>query len=217
MFVIIQEEGPVFMTKLQFLALEGDAVLFPEDRDQHFVFEPSLCGMPVYVEEVGVLGGGTVFEDVHPPGVLPTLDVHVVRHDVENVPHFKGAQDRHEPIESLFTAYPGVDYVGVYDFVSVAASSWCHEIGRRVYIADAQVAQVGNEPCRVVIGNAVAELKPVRRDGDPRRKGPSSYFQPFASLLRKRDRHRMISTCRFVRHVGPYPPASPLPAIWRPR
>ncbi len=170
-------------------------------------------GVPVDVEEVRVGGGGAIFEDVHPPRVLSTLDVHVIRHDIENMSHFMRVQSLHEPDKSLFAAYFRVERVGINDVVTIGASPRYLETGGGVDVGYAQVVEVGNEARRVIIGEAAVELKPVGGDGYSRKarlfhwhfQGPGRIPGNTASTLNE-------SPCPIRRKDSTHLAASPFPA-----
>ena len=85
--VVADDEQAVAIGELQLLALEDGAVLIAEDRDEHFVGELVLHRMPFDVEEASEARARPVLEHVEPPRIRGLGDAHVIRHDVEHVPH----------------------------------------------------------------------------------------------------------------------------------
>ena len=84
--VVVHGEGAVGVLQPQLPALQHDAVVITEHREQDLAAQLLLQWSPVDVEVIGVGRGAPVLEHVLPPGVGAAGDTHVVRHHVDEHP-----------------------------------------------------------------------------------------------------------------------------------
>ena len=96
--VVVHGECAVGVLQPQLAALQHDAVVIAEHREQDLAAQLLLQRPPVDVEVLGVGGGAAVLEHVLPPGVGAAGDAHVVRHHVDEHAHAALAQLRGERV-----------------------------------------------------------------------------------------------------------------------
>ena len=157
-----QHDHAVAERELQLAALEDVAVLIAQDRQEQLGVELRLDGTPVDVEEDRGGRAGTVLEQIVPPGVGAGPDAHVVRHEVDDVPHAVRGNRRRERRVRLGAAHLRIDFVVVGDVVAVRAAGRRGEIRRRVAGIDAETREVRTTSRAAVSGNAAMDLQPVR-------------------------------------------------------
>ena len=166
--VVVEIKRPVLETQGQFAVLQNRPVLVAEDGIEHLVLQLLFDRLPVDVEKIGVPRARAVFEQIHPPEVLPALDAHVIRHDVEQQPQVVAAQLDRQGRVLRFAPQLRVQAVGIEDVVAVQASRPGLETGRGVEVADPQPVQVADEVPSVVEAEVPVELQPVGGDGNAR-------------------------------------------------
>ena len=108
MFVVAYEERALDQDQLQLLLLQDLSVLVAQDRKQDLVQELFLDRRPVDIEVHGIGRRAAVLEHIEPPVVLGALDAHVVRHDVQHLPHVVALQFRDQGRVILFAADLGI-------------------------------------------------------------------------------------------------------------
>src|SRR5256885_1337649 len=130
MLVIENAELALLRIKLQleFAAIEDSAVLIAQDRDQNFELQFIFERFPIDVEKFGVRGRLTVLENVEPPGVVGSHHTHVVRHDVEDLPHAVLAQRSNEGFEIFNCTDLGIENLVINNVVTMRASRASLEI-----------------------------------------------------------------------------------------
>jgi hypothetical protein len=136
-------------------------VLVGEDRDENFIAEALLGGVPIDVEEAGVAAVGAVFEDVPPVAIL-FAETHVVGDDVEDLAEAVLAEGFVEALVSFGAAEFFVYFAMIYDVVAMFASGRSLEIGRAIYMADTEFTEVCGDSRRVVEGEVFVELEAIR-------------------------------------------------------
>ena len=92
-------------SQLQFAQIEDAAVLISQDWNQNFSLEFILQRLPVDIEEVGITGGLSIFQDVQPPAVVTPHHSHVIGYDVQDLSHGVSAKFTNEELEVFLTAY----------------------------------------------------------------------------------------------------------------
>ena len=167
--VVADEQPAVVDAERQLLVAQHVAVEVAQDRQQHAVVlqEDGLAvgGMPVDIEELGVLGGGAVLQHVAPPGVFGAGG-HVVGHEVEQQPHAVVMQLFGELLELLVGADFGVDAHGVGDVVAVRTAAPGLEPGRGVEVADAELVEVRDQVAAVYEPEPLVKLQAVSGERD---------------------------------------------------
>ncbi len=143
--VAIKKERSLFIRHADLAALEHRPILVAEDRQQHLVLQARVDRPPVNVEVGCIHGAGTVFQNVHPPGVGRMVDAHVIGHHVDQPFHAVLAESGRERVESLLAAEFGVEPAVVRYVVTVRTARPCLQDGRRVDIAEAQFGEIGNQ------------------------------------------------------------------------
>ena len=154
-------EGAVGVLQPQLPALQHDAVVITEHREQDLAAQLLLQWSPVDVEVIGVGRGAPVLEHVLPPGVGAAGDAHVVRHHVDEHPHAALAQPRRQGLQILVGADLWVEMSVVGDVVAVGAARCGTEEWRRVECADPEVMEIRNDGACVRKGKPRVELDPI--------------------------------------------------------
>jgi hypothetical protein len=164
--VIAHEEAVLVQLESEFLPFESAAIKVAEDGKQDLVLlENSRLGdrrVPVDVEVSGVRRAGTVFEHVHPPGIVGA-GRHVVGHDVQKQSHAVTVEPFDQLLEFPLRPQLGVDAQGVRNVVAVGASAPGPETRRSVKVADAQLVEIGHQLASVHKTKIQAELDSVSR------------------------------------------------------
>lgn len=113
----------------QLLTFEHGAVLIAENRNQDFVGELVFDRVPLDVEEMRKPGARPVLEHVLPPPVGRLRNAHVVRHEIEDVPHVVRAK-RADPFAVFRVgADVRIERRGIGDVVAVRAARDRFQIG----------------------------------------------------------------------------------------
>src|SRR5215472_934521 len=152
--------------EFQIAFLEGRAVLIGQDRNQHFSLQFIFNRVPIDVEEVGVIGGFSVFKNIEPPRVVAAHDTHVIRDDVENLAHPMTVQLVDKSVVVLAGTDLGIQSVMVDDVVSVQTAGPRAQVRRGIDMADAESAEVGNNRDCVAKREMLIELQAVGRSWD---------------------------------------------------
>ncbi len=161
---------------------------------------------PVDIEEAGVHRGLAVLEHVHPPGVVAAEDAHVVRHEIEDVPHAVARAARRQALEVRGAADLRVERVVVDDVVAVRAAGARAKVRRAVQVADAERGQVGHERGGIGEGEAGVELQAIGGARDLRARAPRRRCRGASSR-----RHRRAPAATATRHGASSPPAVAAP------
>ena len=157
-------ERAVAIRELQLLSLEDRAVLIAENRNQHLVGELVLHRVPLDVEEAREAGARSVLEHVEPPGVRRLRNPHVIRHEIEHMPHRVRVELADPRPVVVCRAEVGVETRRVRDVVAVRTARHGLQVRRRVAVADAERVQVVDDRARVLEREAAVELQPISRD-----------------------------------------------------
>src|SRR5499425_809666 len=72
--------------ELKFTVAESLTVGIAKHREQNLVLDRQRRGMPIDIEVSCVRGSGSIFQNVHPPGIF-LIRCHVIGNDVEKQPH----------------------------------------------------------------------------------------------------------------------------------
>lgn len=159
--VVADEECPFLEGEDQFPLFQSRSVLVAEDRNEHLVGQLLLDRRPVHIEKGRVGRAGAVFHEVEPPLVASPLDAHVVRDEVEYLPHAVAPEAVAVGVEVLPGAEFRVQAVVVDDVVAVHAPGPGLEEGGGIDVAHPQGAQVGNDPLRILEAEPLVELEAV--------------------------------------------------------
>ena len=159
--IVGDEKGPLLEGDLQFLVFQDDPVLVSEDGNENLILELLFHRVPVDIKEVRIDRTGTVFHDIHPPYIVPTCDTHMVRNDIEDLPHPVSPEFQDHFVIFPFCAYLRVQGIVINDIVTVETPLLCLEIGRCIDISDAEGVEIGDDrPC-VREPEMAIELQPV--------------------------------------------------------
>ena len=120
------------------------------------------------VEIRRVEGTGAVFENVHPPLIERLANAHVVRDEIDDLPHAVRMQIRDPGIVLLARTDRGVQLVVIGDVVTMQAFRARLEIGRRIAITDTERIQIRHNFPRPRKGELPVKLQPVGRGGNTR-------------------------------------------------
>jgi hypothetical protein len=142
--------------------------LIPQDREQHFVLEIGLERFPIDVEVRRVDRAGPVFEHVHPPMVERLADAHVVRDEIDDLPHAVGVEVGDPSIVFGARTNSGIQLVVIGNVVAVQTLRARLEIRRRVTVADPERVEIRHDLARVGESELPVELQPVSRTRNPR-------------------------------------------------
>ena len=146
---------------LELACIEHATVLISQDRNEHGVAESRLGRLPFHVEVRGEVTRRPVFEHIGPPPVGRGGDRHVVRHDVEDLPHLHVLQCGCKTPESFFAAQFHVRTRVVDNVVAVRASGRRLKIGRAERVRDAQFGEVVADSSRGVEWKVGVKLKTI--------------------------------------------------------
>jgi hypothetical protein len=81
--------------------------------------EPGAGGIPVDVETVCEARVGTMAEQIHPPGIVPVTDAHVIGDEIEDEPKLVALAGAGEEPERGEAAEFGIDSIVIADVVAV--------------------------------------------------------------------------------------------------
>jgi hypothetical protein len=171
LFEVGDPELVLFVDESEFAAFEGAAVMVAEDREEDFLVESRVTGVPVDVEGGGEPGAMAVAKEISPPMVMGMADAHVVGDDIEEQAEVKSFEGAGEVLECGESAEFGVEAVGVADVIAVGAARAREKEWGGVEMADTEVGEVGGESCRVVESKAVMKLEAVGGAGEEGRMG----------------------------------------------
>src|SRR5687768_5896540 len=87
MLVITQVKGACFKMHLELTALQDASILIAQYREQDFILKIGLERLPLDVEVGRIDGTGAILQDVHPPLIERLADAHVVRDEIDHLPH----------------------------------------------------------------------------------------------------------------------------------
>jgi hypothetical protein len=124
--------------------------------------------MPFDVEVRRVNRARAIFEHVHPPLIERLADAHVVRDEIQNLPHAVRVQRLDPRIVIGPGTDRGIELVVIGNVVTVQAVRARLEIRRRVAIADAERVEIRHDLPRLGKRELPVELQPVSRSGDAR-------------------------------------------------
>ena len=157
----LDEEAPFPEQQAQLAVFQHLAVLVAEKREQHLAGQLLFHRLPVDVEEVRVGRAHAVFQHVHPPDILTAFDAHVVRHEIEDVPHAEALHLLdHRPV-ALFAPHLPVENRLVHDIVAVYAPFLGAQVGGGVHVADPQIVEIAYDLSRIGEGELRVELEPI--------------------------------------------------------
>jgi len=97
--------------------------------------------------------------------IVAAANAHVVGHDVHDQPHARAAQSGGQGVEPVPASQFGIEALMVHDVVAMGGAGPGHEDGGGVDMADAQVAQIGNDLQGMGKGEAGVKLQPVQGNG----------------------------------------------------
>ncbi len=165
-FPVVDSERAVLEDQLELAPLKHLAVLTTEEGQEHLAAQLTLDRIPVDIEVVRVAGSVPVLEHVLPPDVLPTLDAHVVWHEIDDQPQVTGMQRRDEGIEIVPRSDLGIQHPVVDHVVAVHGPRRRPEHGGHIDMGDAEIGQVRHDPLCIAKGELVIELQPIGRTRD---------------------------------------------------
>ena len=172
------DEGATVVDELQFLTLEHDAVLIAQNRNQQLVGQLVLDGMPFDVEEPREPGAWAVLEDVLPPWIRRRGDPHVVRYQIEYVPHAASGEGINPPPVVRIGADLGIEFRRVGDVVAMQTSGNRGQVRRGIAVADSERLQIIDDVRRVAEREQPVELKAIGRRGDSDGRHAGAALQP---------------------------------------
>ena len=167
-FVIADKKGPLLKNEPQILIFEDIPVLVSEDRDENLVPEFPFNRVPVDIKEIRIDRTRPVLEQIHPPEILLAGDAHMVRDNIEDLPHPVFSEFLCHFIVFLFCPDFRVQGVVVHDVISMQAPFPGFEIGGCIEVADAEGKEIRDDPLCVLKPEMPVELKPVSRHRDSR-------------------------------------------------
>jgi hypothetical protein len=162
--VVLDHETPFIglERELDLAALQLLAVGRAEKRREHLAAQRRIGRMPVHVEKARVRRVAAPFENIEPPRVFRAADAHVIRHHVDDQPHFVRAQLVHEAPQRLLAAEFRVHARVVHGVVAVRRAARRGRDRRRVGVADPERGEVVDLGGGVVEGEALVKLQPER-------------------------------------------------------
>ncbi len=166
---VADAEGAVHVLEADLLPLEHRTIAVAKNRQEDLVFQLRLQRVPVDVENRGVPRAGSVFQHVLPPRVGRLRDAHVVRHEVDDVPHVAPAQRLDEPPIRRLVSDLRIEPRRIRDVVAVCTARHRAEVTRRVDVRNPERVEVVHDPGGVVEGEGRVELQSIRRGGSGRR------------------------------------------------
>ena len=89
---VANQKAAIAPLHLDLFIFEHLTVVLAKDRNENFVAELFLRGMPLDVKVRGVRTGRAILENIPPPFVLRAGDRHVIGDDVENLPEVVAAE-----------------------------------------------------------------------------------------------------------------------------
>ena len=141
MIEIREMEGAGVEAELQLPSLEHRAVLIVKNRQQQLALQFRRDRIPVDVEVVGEHRARPVLEHIAPPSVGVDVEPHVVRDEVEDVPHVPRGERVREGVVIGFGPELGIELVVVADVVAVQAARTRLEDRRCIAIGDPSAAR----------------------------------------------------------------------------
>src|SRR5574340_1009585 len=87
--------------ELQAAIIEDRAVMLAEHGQQHLAAQFFIERLPIDVEVTGIDGSLAILEYIKPPVVVAAQHAHVIRHDLDTLPHAAFFQRRDKPLEIL--------------------------------------------------------------------------------------------------------------------
>ena len=168
---VAEKECAGLELQLEFAALEHAPVLVAENGKEHAVVEVALERMPVDVEMRRVDRALPVLQHVGPPCIDRRTDAHVVRDEIDDLPEAVLVQSGDELIKILARADGGIQLIVIADVVAMQAVRARAEKGRRIDVADPEIAQVRHEVARLAEGEVLVELQAIGRRRDAGRSG----------------------------------------------
>ena len=84
-------QEPITAFRLPLRAYALSAIRFSQDGEQHtFVHLLTWRGVPGHIKEAGIRGCGAVFQHIVPSLIVVAHHAHMIRHDIQDLPHSMG-------------------------------------------------------------------------------------------------------------------------------
>src|SRR5262249_15940208 len=133
----------------------------------------AMQGRPIDVERARMRRCGPPFERAEPPRVVGAMHANVVGHEIDDESETCGPQRGRQLGKSLVAAELWIEPCRIDHVVAVGAASPRLEDRRRIDMAHAEIAQIGDDPCRSSETEIRRQLQAVGRD----HRGPDPALQ----------------------------------------